>query len=62
MMKNEGIYASLITIIILLAFIVPYTFLTNVEKWYGSFLFWILLTIIVIGLVFLFIKDWGKEG
>lgn len=33
-----------IAILILAAFIVPYTLLRNVDAWYGSFLFWSLIT------------------
>ncbi len=49
MKHNEKAYAILITILILLAFVVPYTLLRNVNAWYGSFLFWTALTILVIG-------------
>ena len=61
MRKNEGVYAIVITVLIISAFIVPFTILTNVEKWYGSFLFWTLLTVIVIGVNYLLIRDWGRE-
>lgn len=61
MKVNEGFYAILIGIAILAAFIVPYTVLRNVEKWYGSFLFWTVLTVVVIGINYFLIKDWGKE-
>lgn len=61
MKKNEGLYAIIIAILILSAFIVPYVFLSEIEKWYGSFLFWIVITVIVIFINYLFVKDWGKE-
>lgn len=61
MKANEGVYAIIIASLILIAFVVPYTLLSNVEKWYGSFLFWTVLTVIVIGINYLLIKDWGKE-
>ncbi|MCM3739363.1 hypothetical protein M3210_03675 [Oceanobacillus luteolus] len=61
MKHNEKAYAILITILILLAFVVPYTLLRNVNAWYGSFLFWTALTILVIGVNYIMIKDWGKE-
>lgn len=61
MKVNEGFYAILIGIAILAATIVPYTVLRNVEKWYGSFLFWTVLTVVVIGINYFLIKDWGKE-
>lgn len=61
MKENEGVYAIIIALLILSGFIVPYTLLANVEKWYGSFLFWTVLTIIVIGINYVFTKDWGRE-
>ncbi|MCF3943273.1 hypothetical protein [Oceanobacillus alkalisoli] len=61
MKRNEKVYAVIITSLILSAFVVPYTLLTNVERWYGSFLFWTVLTVIVIGINYLLIKEWGGE-
>lgn len=61
MKENEGVYAVVIGLLILSAFVIPYTLLSNVEKWYGSFLFWIVLTIVVIFANYLLIRDWGKE-
>ena len=61
MKRNEGVYAIVLTSLVLIAFIVPYTLLSNVEKWYGSFLFWTVLSVIVIGINYLLIRDWGKE-
>lgn len=61
MKKNEGVYAVIIAILIASAFAVPYTLLSNVEKWYGSFLFWTVLTVVVIFINYLLIRDWGRE-
>ena len=61
MKEHEGVYAIIIGLLILAGFIIPYTLLTNVQKWYGSFLFWTILTIIVIGINYVFTKDWGSE-
>ncbi|WP_232334410.1 hypothetical protein [Oceanobacillus sp. AG] len=61
MKENEGVYAIIITCLILIAFVVPYTLLPDVEKWYGSFLFWTVLTVIVIGVNYLLIREWGKK-
>ncbi|MCU9612440.1 hypothetical protein OEV98_02540 [Caldibacillus lycopersici] len=57
---SEKKWAVLIFAIILLAYIIPYTLLTNVAAWYGSFLFWIVLTVGIIGINFFMTKDWGK--
>ncbi|MFD1415277.1 hypothetical protein [Oceanobacillus jeddahense] len=53
--------ALLIGIIVLLAFIIPFTVLKDVEKWYGSFLFWLILTLIVIVCNAILTKDWSNE-
>lgn len=44
--------------IIVLCFILPYTVLRDVDTWYGSFLFWTLATVVVIGLNALVSADW----
>ncbi|KRE38939.1 hypothetical protein ASG73_00790 [Janibacter sp. Soil728] len=36
-------------VLILLSFVLPYTLLSDVDAWYGSFLFWTLATAVVIG-------------
>ncbi|MCP1146038.1 hypothetical protein [Lysinibacillus endophyticus] len=58
MKGNELKWALAILIMILLAYILPYTLLTDVAKWYGSFLIWTVLTCIVIGINFFLTKDW----
>lgn len=62
MNKREGIFAIIITILILSAFIIPFTVLSNVEKWYGSFLFWIVITVIIIILNHFLTRNWGDES
>ena len=61
MSEKEKKGAIAILLIIFLAYVIPYTVLTEVTKWYGSLLFWIILTIIVIGINFYLTNDWGKE-
>ncbi|RUL48182.1 hypothetical protein [Lysinibacillus antri] len=58
MKANEWKWALSILFIILLAYILPYTLLTDVAKWYGSFLIWLLLAILVIGINYFLTKDW----
>ncbi|WP_152657264.1 hypothetical protein [Oceanobacillus sp. CFH 90083] len=58
---KEKSAALIIGIIILLAFITPFTFLRDVEKWYGSFLFWLLATSLVIIINVILTKDWSSE-
>lgn len=46
------------TIIILAAFILPFTLLQNIQRFYGSFLFWGLFAILAIISVGLLTKNW----
>lgn len=39
-----------IAVLILLSYVVPYTVLSDVDRWYGSFLFWSLATAAVIAI------------
>lgn len=39
-----------IALLILLSYIVPFTVLSGVDRWYGSFLFWSLATAAVIAI------------
>lgn len=50
-----------IAILILAAFIVPYTLLRNVDAWYGSFLFWSLIAAAVIGVNVIVSARWRDE-
>ncbi|MBR3119620.1 hypothetical protein [Oceanobacillus profundus] len=61
MKTNELTWALLILVIVLLAFILPYTVLANVTKWYGSFLLWIALALITIIMNYFLTKNWGKK-
>lgn len=37
-----------VLVVILLSYLVPYTVLRGVDAWYGSMLFWLLGTVVVI--------------
>ena len=58
MVKKELIWAIISVILILLAYFIPYTFFSNVAKWYGSFLFWVVLGLVTIGVNLIITKDW----
>lgn len=36
------IYAGIVLLLVLSAYLVPYFLLSNIDAWYGSFLFWTL--------------------
>jgi len=59
-MGKELKWGLLILFIIFLAYVLPYTVLTNVAKWYGSFSVWIVLTILTIFINYYLTKGWGK--
>ncbi|RKQ30516.1 hypothetical protein D8M06_15570 [Oceanobacillus halophilus] len=61
MKMKERKWTLIIFVIILIAYILPYTLFTNVTKWYGSFLLWTVLALITIMVNYLITKDWGKE-
>ncbi|GGK01881.1 hypothetical protein GCM10007063_25180 [Lentibacillus kapialis] len=46
--------------LILAAYILPYTILTQVHTWYGSFLLWGVIGILIIIANIMATKDWGK--
>ncbi|MEM2193125.1 MAG: hypothetical protein QXY40_07970 [Candidatus Methanomethylicia archaeon] len=47
-------------IVLALSFIVPYTFLSGVCSFLGSFTFWVLSSLIVIVLIFYSVRRWIK--
>jgi len=49
---------ALLGLAILLAYIVPYGFLQNIESWYGAFLFWTVFGMVAIGLIFRLVWCW----
>jgi hypothetical protein len=58
MAKRELFWALISILLILLAYFIPYTLLTEVAKWYGSFILWIVLGVVIIGVNILITKDW----
>lgn len=59
-MSKELKWGIFILIVILSAFAVPYLLLNDVQAWYGSFLYWIVMTIVVIFANFFISKDWSN--
>jgi len=47
-----------IPVVMVLMFAVPFTLLREVNAWYGSFLFWSVGTIVVIGLNVILTRHW----
>ncbi len=49
---------TLVLVLILASFAVPYTLLSDVDAWYGSMLFWILSTAVVIAINAIVSSTW----
>lgn len=56
--KRELFWVIICIVLILLAYIIPYTVLTDVAKWYGSFLLWVMLGLVIIVVNIIITKDW----
>ncbi|QOR68709.1 hypothetical protein IM538_11635 [Cytobacillus suaedae] len=61
MTSREVKWGLMIVVIILLGYILPYTFLSNVTAWYGSFLLWTILAIAIIVINYFFTRNWGDS-
>ncbi|TVP52060.1 MAG: hypothetical protein EA345_01430 [Halomonas sp.] len=51
----------LVWAVVLLCYLVPYTLLSNVALWYGSFLFWTFAGLVIIGLNVFITKDFEEH-
>lgn len=60
--KFERKWAWVIFILLLSSYVIPYVFLRDVDRWYGSFLFWNIFAIIVIICNVFMTIDWGDES
>lgn len=60
MKRNKWIWA--VWAVVLLCVLMPYTLLTNVAMWYGSFLFWTIAGLIVIALNIYITKDFEEHS
>ena len=47
-----------LALLIVLAYVVPYGFLTGVSAWSGAFLFWTLFGLAAIALIFRLVSGW----
>lgn len=48
--KSGPVLLAVIVILMCLSYFIPYTWLSDVDAWYGSFLLWVLFTVVVIGI------------
>ncbi|WP_106494603.1 hypothetical protein [Lentibacillus sp. Marseille-P4043] len=59
--KSTLIWGAIIAVLIVLAYLLPYTVMSDVKAWYGSFLIWGIIGILIIIATIIVTKDWGKE-
>lgn len=52
------VWAGVMLALVASAFVVPYTLLSGVDAWYGSFLFWTIFALISIGVNALIVRRW----
>lgn len=62
MKSSKVFWGGLICVLILLAYVLPYTVLTHVHAWYGSFLVWGIIAVLIIIANIFVTKDWGKSS
>ncbi|HEX7057896.1 MAG TPA: hypothetical protein VF260_11980 [Bacilli bacterium] len=60
MQRSKMFWGILIALIVALAYIVPYTALTDTHAWYGSFLWWGLTALFTIIINFIVTRDWSR--
>lgn len=58
MARRELFWGFISIVVILSAYLIPYTVLTGVERWYGSFLLWILVGVVVIIINLFITRNW----
>jgi hypothetical protein len=51
-------WAGVVLVLVLLAYVVPYTLLSEVDAWYGSFLFWTAFGSATIAAIWAMTRSW----
>ncbi|WP_028292769.1 hypothetical protein [Oceanobacter kriegii] len=59
MKTNNWIWA--VWALVLLCYVVPYGFLTEVQSWSGSFIYWTITGVLVVVANLMITKDFGEE-
>ncbi len=58
-MERKGIvWAGVVLVLVVLAYLVPYTLLSGVDRWYGSFLFWTAFGLAAIAAIWTMTRSW----
>jgi len=56
--RREFTWAGVVLALVVLAYVVPYTVLSEVDAWYGAFLFWTVFGALSIGAIALITSSW----
>ena len=58
-MERQGvIWVGVVLVLVLFAYVVPYTLLSQVDAWYGSFLFWTVFGLAAIAAIWAITRSW----
>lgn len=58
-MERRGTFwAGAMLTLVVLAYLVPYVFLSEVDRWYGSFLFWTVFGLAAIVTIWAMTRSW----
>lgn len=60
--KKEKRWGLVILILVFLGYVLPYTLLRGVTYWYGSFLVWVLLALIIVLINVIITRGWGDRS
>ncbi|MEW9677157.1 hypothetical protein ABRT01_13380 [Lentibacillus sp. L22] len=60
MNRAKSLWGALIVVLVLAAYILPYTVLSSVDAWYGSFLIWGVIGVLIIVANVMVTKDWRE--
>lgn len=58
---NKNSWIGFIGVLVVLCYVLPYTVLSTVQVWYGSFLLWSIVGILVIVANFAITKDFEEN-
>ena len=59
-LRGRGWWLTVILVLVIACFVVPFTLLRNVDAWYGSFLFWSLASVLVIAINWYLSSNWKE--
>jgi hypothetical protein len=58
-MERRGLaWAGVVFVLVVLAYLVPYTLLSEVDRWYGSFLYWAAFGLAAIAVIWAMTRSW----